>query len=118
ALHVDAAQSLGRLPIDVSQTPIALMSLSGHKIGGPKGVGALYVRRRPPRMGLAAQMTGGGQQQGLRSGTLPTHQIVGFGVAAVHAQKHGLAAQAQWRRLRERLWQAIEPVGGLARNGL
>lgn len=117
ALHVDAAQSLGRLAIDVTQTPVSLMSLSAHKIGGPKGIGALYVRRRVPRIGLAAQITGGGQQRGLRSGTLATHQIAGFGAAAAHAARDGLAAQPKWARLREQLWAAIEPVGGLLRNG-
>lgn len=117
ALHVDAAQSLGRLAIDVSATPIALMSLSAHKIGGPKGIGALYVRRRAPKAGLAPQIIGGGQQRGLRAGTLPTHQIAGFGAAAAHAARRGIASQAEWARLRERLWERIAPVGGLLRNG-
>ncbi|MES1954914.1 cysteine desulfurase family protein [Salinisphaera hydrothermalis] len=117
ALHVDAAQSLGRLPIDVSATPIALMSLSAHKIGGPKGIGALYVRRRAPKIGVAAQIIGGGQQRGLRAGTLPTHQIAGFGAAAAQAARHGIASQPEWARLRERLWQGMAPLGGLLRNG-
>lgn len=116
-LHVDAAQSLGRLAIDVATTPIALMSLSAHKIGGPKGIGALYVRRRAPRAGLAPQILGGGQQRGLRAGTLPTHQIVGFGVAANWAANPGLTMQPEWAKLRERLWSAIEGLGGLRRNG-
>ncbi|MGN8159192.1 cysteine desulfurase family protein [Salinisphaera sp. SWV1] len=117
ALHVDAAQSLARLAIDVRRTPIALMSLSAHKIGGPKGVGALYIRRRVPRIGLVPQVIGGGQQRGLRAGTLPTHQIAGFGAAAAHAARHGVAAQPAWARLRDALWDAIAPVGGLYRNG-
>lgn len=117
ALHVDAAQSLGRLPIDVAATPITLMSLSAHKIGGPKGIGALYIRRRVPRTGLAAQLIGGGQQRGLRAGTLPTHQIAGFGAAAAYAAQHGLAAQPEWARLRDTLWDAIAPLGAIHRNG-
>lgn len=117
ALHVDGAQSLARLAIDVASTPIALMSFSAHKIGGPKGVGALYVRRRAPRAGLAAQVIGGGQQHGLRAGTVATHQIAGFGAAAAHAARNGLARQVEWARLRERLWQAIAPIGGVLRNG-
>ncbi|WP_423823663.1 cysteine desulfurase family protein [Salinisphaera sp. SPP-AMP-43] len=116
-LHVDAAQSLGRLAIDVATTPIALMSLSAHKIGGPKGIGALYVRRRAPRAGLAPQILGGGQQRGLRAGTLPTHQIVGFGAAAAWAVEQGLLLQPEWAELRERLWSAIAGLGGLGRNG-
>lgn len=116
-LHVDAVQALGRLPIDVKSTPVALMSLSAHKIGGPKGVGALYVRRRVPRAGLVAQMTGGGQQHGVRAGTLATHQIAGFGAAAAYALNTGLASQHGLARLRDRLWEAIRPVDGLMRNG-
>ena len=78
--HVDAAQAAGKVDIDLSALPVDLMSLSAHKIYGPKGIGALYVRRKP-RVRLEAQMHGGGHERGLRSGTLPTHQIVGMGEA-------------------------------------
>jgi cysteine desulfurase len=78
--HVDAAQSNGKLPIDLQTLPVDMMSLSSHKIYGPKGIGALYVRKKP-RVRVAAQIHGGGQEQGMRSGTLPTHQIVGMGEA-------------------------------------
>jgi cysteine desulfurase len=80
-LHVDAAQSAGKLPIDVRDLDVDLMSLSAHKFYGPKGVGALYVRRSP-RPPLRAQMHGGGHERGYRAGTLATHQIVGMGLAA------------------------------------
>jgi cysteine desulfurase len=115
ALHVDAAQSAARLPLDVAADGIALMSLSAHKMGGPKGIGALYVRRRP-RQGVSAQIHGGGQQGGRRSGTLATHQIAGFGAAAALAGR-SLAIQPTLARLRERLWSHIATVGGVSRNG-
>jgi len=79
-LHTDAAQAVGKIPVDVNANNIDLMSISGHKIYGPKGVGALYVRRRP-RVRIEAQMSGGGQERGMRSGTLPTHLCVGMGAA-------------------------------------
>lgn len=88
-LHVDAAQSMGKVSLDVRQIPVDLVSLCAHKVYGPKGIGALYVRRKP-RVRVAAQMHGGGHEQGMRSGTLPTHQIVGMGTA------FALAAQ-EWR---------------------
>jgi len=116
ALHVDAAQSLGRLTIDVGAMNIALLSVSAHKIGGPKGVGALYVRQRP-RVGLAPGIHGGGQQKGLRSGTLATHQIAGFGAAARHVVAHRDAEQQRLAALRERLWQRIGATDGALRNG-
>ena len=84
--HVDAAQAAAWLPIDLSVLPVDLLSLSAHKLYGPKGIGALYVCRRP-RARLAPQIHGGGQEQGMRSGTLPTHQIVGFGAAAARVQR-------------------------------
>lgn len=114
ALHVDAAQSLGRLPIDVTAMNIALLSVSAHKIGGPKGIGALVVRRRT---GLAAQLHGGGQQRGLRSGTLATHQIAGFGAAAAHVTVSRDAEQARLGALRDQLWARIARLDGVMRNG-
>lgn len=87
--HVDAAQSLGKIPIDMQTMPIDLMSFSAHKIYGPKGMGALYIRRKP-RVRVAAQIHGGGQEQGMRSGTLATHQIVGMG-EAIHIAKNEMA---------------------------
>ena len=116
ALHVDAAQSLGRLAIDVQAMNIALLSLSAHKIGGPKGSGALYVRRRP-RLGLAARLHGGGQQHGLRSGTLATHQIAGFGAAAAYLRDSRDAQQRRLGALRDRLWTRLAALDGVQRNG-
>ena len=84
--HCDAAQAVGKIPIDVDAMSIDLMSMSGHKIYGPKGVGALYVRRRP-RVRIEALQSGGGQERGLRSGTVPTFLCVGMGAAAEIAQK-------------------------------
>ena len=80
--HTDATQTIGRLPIDVNDMGIDLLSLSGHKMYGPKGIGALYVRRKSPRVRLAPLLHGGGHERGMRSGTLPVHQIVGLGKAA------------------------------------
>jgi cysteine desulfurase len=80
-LHVDAAQSAGKLPLDLRTLPVDLLSLSAHKLYGPKGIGALYVRQRPNRVRLEPLLYGGGQERGLRAGTLPTHQIVAMGEA-------------------------------------
>jgi cysteine desulfurase len=85
-LHVDAAQAAGKIPVNIAKTPIDLMSVCAHKIYGPKGIGALYLRRKP-RVKVAAQIHGGGQEQGMRSGTLATHQIVGMGEAFALAQQ-------------------------------
>lgn len=113
-LHVDAAQSLGRLPVDVEAMNIALLSVSAHKVGGPKGIGALVVR---PRTGLAAQLHGGGQQRGLRSGTLATHQIAGFGAAAAYVAANRDAEQARLGALRDQLWARLARLDGVVRNG-
>jgi cysteine desulfurase len=94
--HVDAAQATGKVPIDLSRQPIDLMSLASHKTYGPKGIGALYVRRKP-RVRVEAQMHGGGHERGMRSGTLPTHQIVGMGEAFA-------IARAEMARDTERAW--------------
>lgn len=104
--HTDAAQALGKIPIDVDALNIDLMSMSAHKIYGPKGVGALYVRRRP-RVRLAPLMSGGGQERGLRSGTLATPLVVGFGRACEVAMEEMEADQAHIRRLSERMHQGI-----------
>jgi cysteine desulfurase len=115
-LHADAAQSAGRVPVDAEGCGVALMSFSSHKIGGPKGIGALYVRRRP-RPALQPLLFGGGHEGGLRSGTLALHQAVGFGAACTLAVA-GLAEEAaRQRALRERLWQALQPAAPLWRNG-
>lgn len=115
-LHVDAAQSAGKVPIDVEALGIDLMSLTAHKVYGPKGVGALYLRRRPP-LGLTPLIVGGGQEGGLRSGTLATHQIAGMGLAFELAAREGPADSARVTALRERLWQGISGVGGARLNG-
>ncbi len=114
--HVDAAQSAGKVPLDTRHDPVDLVSLSGHKIYGPKGVGALYVRREPP-VSLVAQMHGGGQEWGLRSGTLPTHQLVGMGYAAELMGEDMVSEQARIRRGRDRLWAHLKQIPGTALNG-
>ena len=114
--HVDAAQSAGRLPLDVSQLAVDLLSLSGHKIYGPKGVGALFVRQAG-RAPLRPLMFGGGQESALRPGTLPTHQIVGFGVACELADAAREREGARITRWRDRLCSLLESLGGVAING-
>jgi cysteine desulfurase len=114
--HVDAAQSAGKLPIDVEAMNIDLLSLTAHKTYGPKGVGALYVRKRPP-VGLRPLIHGGGQEWGLRSGTLATHQIVGMGAAFELANREREEDVERIRRLRDRLWQGIASVGDVELNG-
>jgi cysteine desulfurase len=115
--HTDIAQAAGRIPIDVRRQDIDLASLSAHKLYGPKGVGALYVRRHP-RMRLAPLFSGGGQERGLRSGTLPVPLIVGFGVACRIALADMAAEQARILALRDRLLEGLRAqVPGLAVNG-
>ena len=114
--HVDAAQSAGKLPIDVEGTGAALLSFCAHKLGGPKGIGALYLRHRP-RPALQPLQFGGGHERGLRAGTLATHQIVGFGLACELARL-GLGTEpARIRALRERLWTGLQAAAPVARNG-
>ena len=114
--HVDAAQAAGKVAIDLAVLPIDLMSLSAHKIYGPKGVGALYVRRKP-RVRLEAQMHGGGHERGMRSGTLPTHQIVGMGEAFWLAHEHMATDNARALALRERLWVGFKKLDAVVLNG-
>ncbi|MEM6639266.1 MAG: IscS subfamily cysteine desulfurase [Pseudomonadota bacterium] len=114
--HVDAAQSAGKLPIDLQTLPVCLMSFSAHKIYGPKGIGALYVCSSP-RTNLAPIIHGGGHERGLRSGTLATHQIVGMGEAFRVAAEHLDAETARLGMLRDRLWQGLEKLGGVRING-
>ncbi len=115
-LHVDAAQAVGKLPIDLARVPLDLMSLSAHKLGGPKGVGALFVRRRP-RARVAPQMHGGGHERGMRSGTLATHQVVGMGAACAAARPGARDDATHTAELRDRLWKALRDLPGVLRNG-
>lgn len=108
-LHVDAAQSAGRLPVDTETLKVDLMSLSGHKLYGPKGIGVLYVRRKP-RVRLEAQMHGGGHERGFRSGTLATHQIVGMGEAVRIVRQEMAAETERVQKLRNRLWDAVKDM--------
>jgi len=114
--HVDAAQSAGKLAIDLSQTPVSLMSFSAHKNYGPKGVGALYVRHNP-RIRLQPQLFGGGHEGGLRSGTLPTHQIVGMGEAFALTNALRIEEQARLLKLQQQLWQGIKGLPRVSLNG-
>ena len=114
--HVDAAQSAGKVPIDVQKTKVDLMSLSAHKVYGPKGMGALYVRRKP-RVRIEAQMHGGGHERGLRSGTLATHQIVGMGEAFRLAKEEMATENERIRMLRDRLWDGVKDIEEVYING-
>ena len=115
-LHVDAAQSAGKIPIDVHEMQVDLMTISAHKIYGPKGIGALYICRKP-RVRLEAQMHGGGHERGLRSGTLPTHQIVGMGEAFRIAREEMAEESARIRALRDRLWDGLNQMEEVYLNG-
>ncbi|HEX2827829.1 MAG TPA: aminotransferase class V-fold PLP-dependent enzyme [Burkholderiales bacterium] len=112
--HVDAAQATGKVAIDLKQLPVDLMSLTAHKTYGPKGIGALYVRRGAR---VAAQMHGGGHERGMRSGTLPTHQIVGMGACFRLAQEDMATEVPRLRSLRDRLWAGISDLPELRING-
>ena len=114
--HVDAAQATGKVEIDLEQLPVDLMSFSAHKTYGPKGIGALYVRRKP-RVRLEAQMHGGGHERGFRSGTLPTHQIVGMGEAYRIAKEEMALENARIRRLRDKLWAGLSEIEEVYLNG-
>jgi len=114
--HVDAAQATGKVKIDMAQLPIDLLSLASHKTYGPKGIGALYVRRKP-RVRLEAQMHGGGHERGLRSGTLPTHQIVGMGEAFRIAKEEMAAEEPRIRALHDRLVRGLSAIEQTFING-
>ncbi|MFM5094632.1 IscS subfamily cysteine desulfurase [Aeromonas rivipollensis] len=115
-LHVDAVQSVGKIPVDVEALKVDLLSMSAHKVYGPKGIGALYVRRKP-RVRLEAQMHGGGHERGMRSGTLATHQIVGMG-EAFRIAKEEMASESQHiMALRQRLWNGIKNIEEVYING-
>lgn len=114
--HCDAAQSAGKLPIDLSVLPVDLLSLTAHKFHGPQGVGALYVADRP-ECHIQPLMHGGGQERRLRPGTLAVHQIAGFGAAAALARERQRDDFAHMQRLSERLWNGLRAVPGVRRNG-
>lgn len=115
-LHVDAAQAAGKTPIDLETMKIDLMSFSGHKVYGPKGIGALYVRRKP-RIRIKAQTHGGGHERGMRSGTLATHQIVGMGEAFAIAKERMADDEARIAKLRDRLWNGLQDMEQIFLNG-
>jgi len=115
-LHVDAAQSAGKIDIDVENMKVDLISLSAHKMYGPKGMGALYVRRKP-RVRLEAQMHGGGHERGMRSGTLATHQIVGMGEAAAIAKAEMHQEKERITALRKRFWDGLADMEEIYLNG-
>ena len=114
--HVDAAQATGKVPIDLERLPVDLMSFSAHKTYGPKGIGALYVQRKP-RVRLEAQMHGGGHERGMRSGTLATHQIVGMGEAMRIAREEMAQENERVRMLRDRLWNGLSDMEEVYLNG-
>jgi len=116
AFHVDAAQSAGKLPLNVETMNVDLLSLTAHKIYGPKGIGALYVRRKPP-LGLKPLIYGGGQESGIRSGTLATHQIVGMGLAFEIAERERQQDVERIGALRDKLWAGISSIGDVELNG-
>ena len=115
--HTDAAQAIGKIPLDVAAMDIDLMSLTAHKIYGPKGIGALYVRRRDPRVKLASQIQGGGQEKGRRSGTLYTPQIVGFAKALEIGVDLMESEAERLMGLKKQLWSMFEPLEGIHLNG-
>lgn len=115
--HTDAAQAIGKIPLDVNALSVDLLSMTAHKVYGPKGIGALYVRRRRPRVQLAPQIHGGGHERGLRSGTLAPAQIVGFAKAVELAIAAMAEEQAQLATWRDRLWQQVQTLPGIHLNG-
>lgn len=115
--HTDAAQAIGKVPLDVQAMKIDLMSLTAHKVYGPKGIGALYVRRRNPRVQVAPQLHGGGHERGMRSGTLYTPQIVGFAKAVELALEEQVSESERLTHLRQHLWQHLSQLEGIHLNG-
>ncbi len=115
--HTDAAQAIGKIPLDVQEMNIDLMSLTAHKIYGPKGIGAIYVRRRDPRVKLAPQIHGGGHERGMRSGTLCTPQIVGFGKAVEVGLAEMESEAKRLTSLRQRLWEKLQILENIFLNG-
>jgi cysteine desulfurase len=115
--HTDSAQAIGKIPLDVEKMNIDLMSLTAHKIHGIKGIGALYIRRKNPRVKLASQMQGGAQERGFRSGTLCTPQIVGFAEAVKIALQEAEAENQRQKHLRDYLWQKLSQLEGIYLNG-
>ncbi|MBW4477781.1 MAG: IscS subfamily cysteine desulfurase [Tolypothrix brevis GSE-NOS-MK-07-07A] len=115
--HTDAAQAIAKIPLDVQSMKIDLMSLTAHKVYGPKGIGALYVRRRNPRVQLAAQQHGGGHERGMRSGTLYTPQIVGFGKAVEIGLEEQERESDRLTQLRLLLWEQLSQLPGIHLNG-
>ncbi|WP_319420057.1 cysteine desulfurase family protein [Pleurocapsa sp. FMAR1] len=115
--HTDAAQAIAKIPLDVAAMNIDLMSLTAHKVYGPKGIGALYVRRRDPRVKLASQIQGGGQERGRRSGTLYTPQIVGFAQALEIAMASRELESDRLLQLKKQLWSMFETLEGIHLNG-
>ena len=114
--HVDAAQSPGKVDIDVNKFNVDLLSLSAHKVYGPKGIGALFIRRKP-RVRLEAQMHGGGHERGFRSGTLPTHQIVGMGEAFRIAKEEMQEDNLRIKKLRDKFWNKLKDIEEIYLNG-
>ena len=115
--HTDAAQAIGKIPLDVEAMKIDLMSMTAHKVYGPKGIGALYVKRRNPRVQLSPQLHGGGHERGMRSGTLYPPQIVGFAKAVELALAEQATEIKRLTRLRQRLWQQLQQLDGIHLNG-
>jgi cysteine desulfurase len=114
--HCDAVQAAGKIPIDLSTLKVDLLTITAHKMYGPKGIGALYVRRKP-RVRIEPQIHGGGHERGFRSGTLPTHQIVGFGEAARLAKLEMARDGERIRALRDRLWRGLSSMEAVVLNG-
>jgi cysteine desulfurase len=115
--HSDAAQAIGKIPLNVESANLDIMSLTAHKLYGPKGIGALYVRRRNPRVRLAAQLQGGGHEKGMRSGTLATPQIVGFAKAIELGLQELNSESARQIELRNILWSQLSQLEGIYLNG-
>ena len=115
--HTDAAQAIGKIPLDVEAMKIDLLSMTAHKVYGPKGIGALYVRRRSPRVQLSPQLHGGGHERGMRSGTLYPPQIVGFAKAVELALAEQVTETKRLTELREQLWQQLQQLDGVHLNG-